>query len=77
MKIGKRIMKRKGKVYWFKGKKGQKDILLFNAGHEVDDAGCELGSIYIYELKEELPAKDLEKQVKKYGYPQTWNISPE
>jgi hypothetical protein len=71
-------MERKGKVYWFKRKNGQKDILLFNAGHEVDDKGYELGSIYIYELKEELPAKDLEKQLKKYGsYQFAWNISPE
>lgn len=62
-------MERKPRVYWFKGKKGQKDILLFDAGHE-------LGFVYVYELKESLPASQLENQIQKYGYFQAWDISP-
>ena len=62
-------MERKPRVYWFKGKKGRKDILLFDAGHE-------LGLVYIYELKEDLPATELESQIQKYGHFQAWDISP-
>lgn len=62
-------MERKPRVYWFKAKKGQKDILIF-------DAGQELGSIYVYELKKDLLATELESQIKKYGYFQAWNITP-
>lgn len=62
-------MERKPRVYWFKGKKEQKDILLFDAGHE-------LGFVYVYELKESLQASQLESQIQKYGYFQAWDISP-
>ena len=62
-------MERKPRVYWFKGKKGQKDTLLFDAGHE-------LGFVYVYELKENLPASQIESQIQKYGYFQAWDISP-
>jgi hypothetical protein len=62
-------VERKPRVYWFKAKKGRKDILLF-------DAGYELGSIYVYEKKEDLPASELEDQIKKYGYFQAWDIIP-
>jgi hypothetical protein len=62
-------MERKPRVYWFKGGKGEKDILIFDAGHE-------LGFIYVYELSETLPATQLESQIKQRGYFQAWDITP-
>jgi hypothetical protein len=63
------MINRKPRVYWFKGKKGQKDTLIF-------DAGYELGSIYVYELKESLLSTELDNQIEKYGYFQAWDITP-
>lgn len=65
-------MARKPKIYIFKGKKGQRDIIIF-------DRGSELGDIYIYELKEgPIKAIELETQKNKYGGTPMWeyNISP-
>ncbi len=62
-------MERKPRIYWFKGTKGRKDTLIFDAGHE-------LGSIYIYKLEEVLLATELENQIKKYGFPLAWDITP-
>jgi len=61
-------MERKPQVYWFKGNKKRKDILIF-------DAGAELGFIHVYELKESLPATELKNQIEKYGFPMTWGIT--
>ena len=63
------MINRKPRVYWFKGKKGQKDTRIF-------DAGYELGSIYVYELKESLLSSELDNQIKKHGYFQAWDITP-
>jgi len=63
------MINRKPRVYWFKAKKGQKDTLIF-------DAGYELGSIYIYELKESLLGTELASQIEKHGYFQAWDITP-
>ncbi len=61
-------MERKPQVYWFKANKGQKDVLIFDAGHNQ-------GFIHIYELKETLPAGELENQLKLNGFPMTWDIT--
>ena len=65
-------MERKPKIYIFKGKKGQKDTLIF-------DRGTKLGDIYIYELKDgPLKAAELETQINKCGGTAMWEytISP-
>jgi DNA-binding HxlR family transcriptional regulator len=51
-------LERKPRVYWFKEKKGKKDILIF-------DAANEWGSIYVYQLKDMLPATHLDNEIKK------------
>ena len=61
-------MERKPQVYWFKANKSQKDVLIFDAGHNQ-------GFIHIYELKETLPARELENQLKLNGFSMTWDIS--
>jgi hypothetical protein len=42
--------------------------LIFDAGHNQ-------GFIHIYELKETLPARELENQLKLNGFSMTWDIS--
>ena len=61
-------MERKPQVYWFKANKRQKGVLIFDAGHNQ-------GFIHIYELKETLPARELENQLKLNGFSMTWDIS--
>ena len=61
-------MERRPQVYWFKADKGQKDVLIF-------DAGRNKGFIHIYELKETLPAVELENQLKLNGFPMRWDIT--
>ena len=61
-------MERKPQVYWFKANQGQKDVLIFDAGHNQ-------GFIHIYEMKETLPAVELENQLKLNGFPMTWDIT--
>ena len=58
-------MERKPQVYWFKANKRQKGVLIFDAGHNQ-------GFIHIYEMKETLPAVELENQLKLTGFPMTW-----
>jgi hypothetical protein len=58
-------MERKPQVYWFKANKSQNDVLIF-------DAGRNQGFVHIYELKETLPAGELENQLKLNGFPMTW-----
>jgi len=61
-------MERKPQVYWFKANKRQKGVLIFDAGHNQ-------GFIHIYEMKETLPAVELENQRKLNGFPMTWDIT--
>ena len=61
-------MERKPQVYWFKANKRQKGVLIFDAGHNQ-------GFIHIYEMKETLPAVELENQLKLNGFSMTWDIS--
>lgn len=66
---------REAKVYWIK-RTGQKDLLVFDAGHEG-------GTVYIYEFKEGVLSDDIQKETtdvklwieKKYGLPaNAWKL---
>lgn len=60
---------REPRVYWFKGGKHKKDVLIFDAGYEG-------GSVYMYECKKDLRAeKDTLKKLKgEHGRPVSWRI---
>ena len=50
----------KGKLFWFRKPKEEKDLLIFWAGDH-------LGSVYIYEFKECLPAQELKSLMQKHN----------
>jgi len=50
----------KGKVFWLKKRKGEKDLLVFWAGDPK-------GNIYVYEFKESLLAVELEGLMQKHN----------
>jgi len=73
-------------LYWVRRPKGEKDLLIFDAGYEG-------GSIHIYEYRESIEVKEIQKQVEellkykppanqvvrlwietKYGVPITWKL---
>ena len=58
---------REPKIYWFRKPKGEKDVLIFDAGYQN-------GDIHIYEHKETLPAKELNNEIIKHGYCVEWRI---
>jgi len=55
-----RMEEEKGKVFWFKKRKGEKDLLVFWAGDPK-------GNIYVYEYKESLLAAELESHLQKHN----------
>jgi hypothetical protein len=58
------------KVYWCQRPKGEKDLLIFDAGHMH-------GDMHVYEHKETLPATELNRLMTNYPSYQAWNISQE
>jgi len=50
----------KGRLFWFRKPKDEKDLLIFWAGDP-------LGSLYIYEFKESLPAQELKSLIQKHN----------
>lgn len=50
----------KGKLFWFRKPKDEKDLLIFWAGDP-------LGSVYIYEFKKSLPAIELENLMQEHN----------
>lgn len=51
---------KRGKLFWFRRPEQEKDLLVFWAGHP-------LGSLYIYEFKETVPAKELDDLIQKHN----------
>ena len=50
----------KGKLFWYKKLKDEKDLLIFWAGDPI-------GNIYVYEFKESLPATELENLMQQHN----------
>jgi hypothetical protein len=48
-------MEREARVYWVRRPEGEKDLLIVDAGYEG-------GAIYIYEHKESIEVKDIQKE---------------
>jgi len=53
------VTPRTPRVYWIRRPEGEKDLLIFDAGHWG-------GSIYIYEYKESHLSKEIEEEMKVY-----------
>lgn len=81
-----KMYRREPRIYWVKRPRGEKDLLIFDAGYEE-------GNIYVYEYKESIEVKEIQRQVeellrskqpiddvvwiwveKKFGYPMTWKL---
>ena len=53
------IIQRKSRIYWVKGKKDDKDLLIFDRGYNG-------GDVHIYELKDSFPQTKIEEYMKNY-----------
>jgi hypothetical protein len=49
-----------GKLFWFKKRKGEKDLLIFWPGYR-------LGNVHIYEFKESIPAVEMDKLMREHN----------
>jgi len=61
---------REPKIYWFKGSRSKKDILIFDAGHEN-------GNVHLYELRESYDEKKLDALLENHGHSLNWRITEE
>ena len=55
-----KMEEKEGKLFWFKKRKGEKDLLIFWAGYP-------LGNIYVYEFKESHLAVELESLMQEHN----------
>ena len=52
-------LSREARIYWVQRPKGDKDLLIFDAGYSEED-------IHIYEHRESRSSKEIEKEMKAY-----------
>ena len=62
---------RQPRLYWYPGNRRRKDILVFDPGYSQDQEM--MGFYYVYGVREERGAADLEDELKQRGVPaMTW-----